>query len=442
MGPQELLLSSNKIQIQGTSNLENKLDLSEQLSTLYKQNPNRNFFLFIPREWLYYKYANKKKQNWITKTLARQSEKPAIVDTSLCRATQNNIHNYLYNQGFFNATGSYTIKKKKHKAQVIYQVQPGDRYLINDIQFVADDTAVLELLLKNQGSSFLQPGRPLDNSLFQNEKARISELMFNHGYIEFNPLYIQTLEADTVHLKANIKLHVVNPEGKRQHPIYLVNRIEVNRNYNPNDSTTTSQSIWYDSIQMPDESRFQLIRPKVIASKIKFRTGDIANKSLVDETYGQLSKLGIYRFVSIEAQKDSMLNHQLNYKILLTPYKRWVFDYGTDLNYTSIKTASKTLFGISGFVHLKNRNLFHGAESFSTKVEIGTELNLFKINDFNSLNIHYSNELSLPAFHDLSGTWHIAKSIFRPIKKYTNPPDSRTNIKFGLDYENLVRLYQ
>ncbi len=441
--PNEILLKSNKIQIEGNKSIENKLQLTDQLSTLFKQKPNSNYFLFIPREWLHYKVLNRKNKNsWITKTLAKVSEAPALLDTNLCNATQTGITNYLYNQGYFNADCNYQLKIKNKKASVTYFVNPGERYIINDIEFIADDKAIQLLLNENSEATFLKPGAPLDNGLFQNEKARISELLFNNGYVEFNPVYIQTLDVDTIHLKANLKLKINNPEGKSSHPQYSVNKIQVNPFYLPSDSLE-SINTEFDSITFNTLPYYKFVKPSVIASKIKFRPGNIANKSLVDETYEQLTKLGIYRFVNIEAQIDSIEKSKINYNIQLSPLKKWVFDFGADFNYTSIKTVGKTLFGISGFVNLKNRNLFKGAESFSTKIEVGTELNLFNSasGHFNSLNVHYSNELSLPNFYDLTGTWALAKLTLNRLTDMPSKPDSRTNIRIGADYEKLVGLY-
>ncbi len=439
--PEEVLLKSNKIQIEGNKSIENKIQISEQLSTLYKQKPNSNYLIFIPREWLHFKVINRKnKDSWFSKTLAKPAESPSLLDTTLCEATKNNINNYLYNQGYFNTLCRYEIKVKNKYGSVLYVVNPGERYYVNDIQYIAEDKVVEKIVNENIEASFLKPGSPLDNSLFQNEKARISELLFNNGYVEFNPVYIQTLEVDTIHLKANIKLKINNPEGRSSHPQYTVNKIQVNPYFLPGDSLVY-EAIEYDSIQFNILPYYKYVKPKVIASKIKFRPGVINNKSLIDETYSQLSRLGIYRFVNIEAKIDSVEKYKINYNIQLNPLKKWVFDFGADFNYTSIKTAGKTLFGISGFANLKNRHLFKGAESFTTKIEVGTELNVFDFSKFNSLSMHYSNELSLASFYDLTGTWGISKFLLKPFANLPDKPDSRTNIRIGADYEKLTELY-
>jgi outer membrane protein insertion porin family len=436
----EILLKSNKIQIEGTRSIENKLQISEQLSTLYKQKPNRKYFL-IPRERIHYYVQNRKnKDSWFVKTLAKYSEPPSILDTSLCNTTKKNIITYLFNQGYFNASCDYKIKIKNQKATVTYIVNPGERHFINNVKFVAEDSLVHKIINEHEEASFLQQGLPLDFNLFQNEKARISELLFNHGFVEFNPIYIQTLEVDTIHRKANIVLQITNPDNRSHHPQYKINTIDVNPFYLPNDSLDYEQ-IKFESITFHTLPYFTFIKNKVIASNILFRPGDIANKSLVDQSYEKLSRLGIYRFINIEAKIDTAEALKINYNILLRPLKKWVLDFGGDFNYTSIRTVSKSLFGISGFVHLKNRNLFKGAESFSTKLEVGTELNLLKLSNFNSFNIHYSNELSLPAFYDITGTLGLARMFTKKIDELQSKSHTRTNIRLGIDYENLTNFY-
>ncbi len=438
--PNEILLKSNKIQIEGNKSIENKIQLSEQLSTLYKQKPNRKYLL-IPRERIHYYILNRKnKDTWFIKTLSKYSEPPSLLDTTLSNATNSNIKSYLFNQGYFNAESEYKVKIKNQKAYVSYIVDPGEQYFINNVKLIAEDSIVHKIINDHEESSFLQQGLPLDFNVFQKEKARISELLFNYGYVEFNPVYIQTLDVDTINYKANIILRISNPENRTHHPQYKINQIDVNPFYLPNDSLEYESSN-YDSIKFHTLPYYPFVKQSVIASNILIRPGQIANKSLIDQTYEKLSRLGIYRFINIEAKIDSLHAYRINYNILLRPLKKWVLDFGGDFNYTSIRTVSKTLFGISGFINLKNRNLFKGAESFSTKLEVGTELNLLNLSKFNSFNIHYSNELSLPAFYDLTGTLGIASLFTKKIKELQTRSYTRTNIRLGIDYENLTELY-
>lgn len=442
---QEILLKSNKINVSGLKNDESAYLLKEQLGSLFKQKPNRNFMLVFPREGLYfYSEKHKDKKSWlgktIIKTIQRQSERPTILDTNLCKQTQTNFKNFLFNQGYFTSNVNYKIVQKSKKAKVIYSVHTGPRYIINDLRFKSEDSLIAKILNDHAESSIILPGSPMDNNLYQQEKARITDLLFNHGYVDFNPIYIEPLIADTINIKANVILNIRNPAGKSQHQKYFINQVSINPNYIPN-KITNDTIIEFDSLSFKSNLEKDYVRHQLLANKIVLRPGLLASKTLLDNTYDHLSKLGTYRFISIESKLDSIQSNAINYNILLSPNKKWVFDFGVDLNYTSIKKTSKTLFGVSGFANLKNRNVFNRAISYSTKIEIGTEVNLLKLSDFNSINVHLSNEFSLPLFYDITKTWSLLKMLSSPFTNIKNKPDSRTNIKLGLDYENLVSLY-
>lgn len=440
--PNEIILKQNKIKINNHSSDEANFRLKDQLIPLQKQKPNRNFLLIFPREWIYFQAQKRKnKDAWYTKTLQKQSEPPALLDSNSCEITRKNFNNYLYNLGYFKVETDYIIQLNKQKAKVIYICKPGPRYVINDIEYSAEDTTIQKLIEAEKENSLLIPGSPLDYNLFQNEKARLSDLLYNHGYIDFSPIYIDPFLADTIHHKANLRLNIRNPNHKPYHSKFTIQQVRVNQNYLPTERSAVKTTFQFDSLEFTTDDSKPFVIDKLLARKIKIRPGQIANKSLIDETYSSLFKLGTYRFISIEGKVDSNSLDQIQYNILLSPNKQWVFDFGADLNYTSIKQARKTLFGLSGFIHLKNRNLFHRAASLSTKLEVGTELDLLQFKNFNSLNIRYSNELSLPSFYDFTKSWSIFNFAARLLKKNVPAPDSRTNIEIGIDYENLVNLY-
>ncbi len=436
------LMKGNKLKVSSPSKSELDFQIKEQLIGLYKQKPNSNFLLLFPREWFFFKADRmKNKDSWFTKSLVKVSEAPSILDTNLCNETKSNMEDLLFNVGYFNAKASYTIQVKNKKATVSYFIQTGNRYFLNDIKIFAEDKTIDSLVNADLASSLLQPGNPLDYNVFQKERARISELLFNHGYIDFNPLYIEPILADTIHGKANISIRIRNPRDKTSHSKFFINKIIVNPRYSPTEPDT-GQLYPFDSLSILQVSDKEFIKPWVLREKILINPGEVANKSLADATYDQLYKLGTYRFISIESKLDSLEPEKVNYLIQLSPSKKWVLDFGADLNYTSLRKTSPTLLGLSGYVHLKNRNMFKRAVAFTTKLEAGTELNFNNLSNFNSLNIHFGNEFSLPSFKDITNSFSIYKFISKPFLEHYEQPDSRTVLRAGIDYENLVSLYK
>jgi outer membrane protein insertion porin family len=440
---EEALLSSYRIKVSGISSDEANSRLKDQLHPLVKQKPNKNFLLLFPREWYYWKAKERKnKDSWLTKSFEKMGEAPAILDSNACKATATNFKNFLYNMGYFTVTTSYGVKVRNKRARVSYHVHTGPRYTIESIDYLAEDSTIQEIINRERSSALLYPGAPLDYGLFQSEKARLSELLFNHGYAEFSPVFIDPLVADSSRLSAKLVLNIKNPDEKSAHTRFRINRVSVNTDFRPGTAQATPHPSRYDSIDFTSSSNRSFIRDEVLAGKILLRPGMTASKNLVDNTYSNLYHLGTYRFISIEGKRDSLAIDHINYQIQLSPNKKWIFDFGADFNYTSIKKNAATLFGISGYTNLRNRNLFRRAASNSIKFEIGTELNLLDIRKFNSLSLHFSNDLSLASFYDLTGTWAIFKMLSSPFGAGVLNPDSRTNIRLSANYENLVSLYK
>jgi outer membrane protein insertion porin family len=437
----EVLLAENKIDLKAYQSSEDRLTLTQELSTLYKQKPNRNYLFFIDREWFYYYLnARKNKKIWLRKTLQKQSEPPAILDTLLIQATEKNMYNYLFNKGYFNVKVSNTVKTKKKRANVQYLVEPKNRYYVKSLVVGADDTSLLSLVQSSIDQSLLKPGSPLDFNVFQSEKSRISELLLNHGYAEFNPVYIQNLDIDTMGNFADVNLNIINPENKTEHKKYTIQNIQILNDYYPVNYEAINATL-YDSILFLDRNSPFYIRNSVIAKRIGARPGLIYNKSNIEESYAKIAKLGFFKFINIESKVDSIDPSKLNQSVYLTPHKLWVFDYGTDVSYTTLKTTGQNLFGISGFINLKNRNIFHGAENFDTKLEAGTEISFLNINRFNSVNFSYSNELTLPDFLEVTRTYKWSRFLLKPWIKMPVEPETKTAFSIGFDYVNLTSLY-
>ncbi|MCC6754122.1 MAG: BamA/TamA family outer membrane protein [Saprospiraceae bacterium] len=439
----EALLTSYRIKVGGISSDEANSRLKDQLHPLVKQKPNKNFLLLFPREWFYWKAKDRKNtDSWLTKSYEKMGEAPAILDSFACQTTATNFKNFLYNMGYFTVTTSYGIKVRNQRARVTYHVQTGPRYKIESIDYLAEDSTIQEIINRDRSAALLYPGAPLDYGLFQNEKARLSELLFNHGYAEFSPVFIEPLVADTSRLSAKLVLNIKNPEDKPGHTQFSINRVRINPDFRPGTAQATQYHSHFDSLSFATTASKPFIRHELLSGKILLRPGMVASKNLVDNSYSNLYHLGTYRFISIEGKRDSLALDRINYQIQLSPNKKWIFDFGADFNYTSIKKNAATLFGISGYTNLRNRNLFRRAASNSIKFEVGTELNLLDIRKFNSLSLHLSNDLSLASFYDLTGSWSLFKMLSKPFGSKILDPDSRTNIRLSANYENLVSLYK
>jgi len=203
--------------------------LSADIFTLYRQRPNRKVLVGIPREWFYYNLSKLDPTKMRYKIFSNYAEEPAILDSILVKSTGNNIRNYFINKGYLNATVSSTIKTKRKKSTVTYLIYAKDRLKIRSIEYSTLDTAILEILNSNASTALLKKGSPVDNALFQAEKARITDILNNNGFADFTPLYIPSLKIDTSDNLADLILRVNLPQGKSKHDQFRIGKVNVIR---------------------------------------------------------------------------------------------------------------------------------------------------------------------------------------------------------------------
>ncbi len=440
----QYLLKKNRITIkQFKGNTFEIQKLKTELSTLYKQKPNRKWLLIIPRENVAAYLDNKKNSKvWFRKTREKIAEPPAIWSKDISDATQKNMYNYLFNKGFFDVKVDYKLKTRRNKALVTYTVIPNKKYIIDNFEIISKDTAIQRVIDQNMQNTFLKKGQPVDNFLLQSEKARITELLNSQGYAEFNSFYIRNLETDTTGQFTKIIMRIENPEQLSEHKKYTINKVNVFTDYNPNILTDYVPDTLNSLNFFGTDSRYY-IHNKKISEKILLRPNQLFSKKRLDSTYQLLSSLDYFKFINIETKVDSQGSNLLNHNIYLTPSNKWIFDIGADFNYTTLRSTSVTsLFGVSGFTLLKNRNVFHGAEAFETKLEAGAEINFFQGSFINAANLNYTNSYQLPRMVNLTGTLAFTKFILSPLKINFKNPFARTQLSLGYELVTLSNLFR
>jgi len=417
MGPNELLLKGNEVKFQSDEPVENKSLLKYELSTFYKQKPNRRFF-FIPREWFYYTTLDTTRNGSFKRLQRRRiAERPAIYNENLTDATVEGMLYYLRYSGYYHAVVSYeTEVKKKKKIYTTYYVDPGQRYSIDSTFFSSPDSVIAAELQSIRRQTFLRRDRPLDLNFYEQEKDRITRYLRNHGYAYFYSNYVAPLEVDTARRspKANVYLEVTAPFADSMHQRYTVGEIVVYPDFN---AAKAEQGV-YQIDTLIGNYRFRYLsttkklKEDVILRSIFLQPGAMFQQDLLDKTYRQLSGLGVFDFVRIRQDADSTNIGQLNFRIELTPNKKIELGVGFDLNYTNRSSASGSgeLLGVAFNPSLRNRNLFGGAELLVTSFSAGVEMNILKRQNkevpfWNTIDLRLQSDLYFPKFIDYLGLW-------------------------------------
>ncbi len=435
LGEGELLLIKNDVKFTKGQKVRNKGQLLYELSTLYKQRTNSNFF-FIPREWFYYKTSSpedtSKFDNWIKRVMA---EPPAIYRPSLTEATEDAMERYLQYRGYFNGEVSSSVKQRGKKVKVTYLATPLRQFSIDSVFFTSPDPQVNELLNAARDESFLQTGVELTGTRYEQERDRITRLMRNAGYAFFLPNYVAPLEADTTvkDKKANVYVEVIAPPEDTLHTRYRIGAISIYPDYDPLRTEAQLRDTTIDGIRIRLADSVLQIKPRTLIDRLYLKEGELYRQENYDKTNRALTALGVFRFVRIKQEVDSTDRGVLDFRLELTPMPKIEVGVDVEFNYTNRNTsaASGNLIGFSISPSLRNRNLFRGAELLVTNLVAGVEVNPSAVNTarfWNTVDLRLQSELYFPRFNDYLGLYRLFNRL----------PFNRRRKSEGTDFYTLL----
>jgi outer membrane protein insertion porin family len=452
---EEVFLEENRIEFTEDVKIKKKGNLKYELSTLYKQRANTNF-LFVPREHFYYKLQDTVGRSNFVKGLKRWQmrqfgEEPAIYDEELAERTREAMVYYLQHKGYFEAEVVYfrDFKRRNEKKYIVtYEVRPKTIYTIDTVRFISRDSAIQELLYDASANSLLKPGGPVEVKTYDQEVRRITRYLRNNGYAYFGTNFISNLEGDSSGQQVDLQLEVLLPARDSIHRTYRIGDLFIYPQYDPANPT-------FDQIDSIQPGVFFLstagnygVRAKAILESLYLTKGSLYRQEDYEKTNRQLSSLGIFRFVTIKDEIDPDDPGQLNFRIYLTPNKRFEFGSDLEVNTSNSPFAGRRLLGVSGDVSLRHRNIFKGAELFVNNLEGGVDLNFNQLNNvdslINSIDIRATGEIYFPKFVDFAGFWRNMNRIRFVSDNFYEDISEKASTRVGLSYNYLrnIDFYQ
>ena len=397
LGSGETFLEDNAITIKSHERVRNKAVLQTDLENLYLQRKTR-VFIGIPRHWFYYQAQKKPMDSTgLRKLLWKIGDEPVILDTSLAEATVHTMEQYLKQHGYWNGIVDYQINTEDHRSRVSYRVDPMRQWTVRSVTYVSDDPVVQQILDTLAHGTLLSPGAPVDVDLFTQEKARMTRQLQNRGYANFFQSYITDPIADSSNYEMDLEIEITTPAESDHHQKYHVGQVIVYPNTNPADPELRDTIVNGIVFRIKDRPQ---VRPNVIARNIYLNTGSLYTRDDYDKTLKQLGRLETYRFITIRPEANPDDTAALNYRLILVRNKKMGVGGDLEINYSTL--ANRSLLGLGGNLNYRNRNLFHGAELFTTNLETGIELNLRRTDrsNINSANILVQQGLQIPKFID------------------------------------------
>jgi len=376
-----------------------KQDLRSSLSSksLMLQQPNSKFMGTRIKVWLYNQKYNEQKSNWFWNLMLapRNLETPVIYDSAKTKASVERMVSYLNNQGYFYATATYNEKIRHQKAAVTYQVNTGKNFLVDQIYYDVQDSAILKLVKDAAPFSLIRRNMPYKQEVLASERERLLRLVKNAGYYRFTRDAIE-FEIDTLH-KALFR-HPLNPfegitnifsERKAQEKPTMDITVRIK---NPEDTLASWEPYRIDSIYVyPDfpingnpndtsfktdigefitiRSRRNILKPQVLTRSVLLRRGDLYSQQQHNNTINRLYDLGVWQFVTLQYKEKKDTTDKLNAYLFLTPKRRQ--ELGANFE---VSTSSDYLVGTGISLNYRHLNVNRAANQLSISLNTGLEM--------------------------------------------------------------------
>ena len=403
------------------------------LTDFVKPKPNSTIFGFPYKVWFYYLLGEPRSENGLRSFVRKRlGEPPVLASRSVTTANTKQIGFLLNNEGYFRSFATGELSEKNRKSTAIYTTTLHQRYYLDSISIVPQDTAILGKAYNGKNQiSFLKTGSAYRFDLISGERARIDNVLKKRGYYYFQPDFI-LFEADSSigNHKVNLTLKIKPSTSQVSRKIYRIRDVHVLADYGEIilEDTIKNQGaeIVFEGIKVND--RTDSFKPKIFSQAIGFRRGGRYSSNIQDISLSRLINLnGNFKFVkntfNLVPRSDSALLDVFYY---LTPLK--AKSILLDVN---ASTKSNSFTGTNLSISWLNKNTFGGAESLKITATAGLD---FQVGGASvTLGAINSNKYSI------EGVLTIPRFVIPFIK--TNPARNqalpKTNI--GAGYEVLRR---
>ena len=174
------LLDKVNIEINDSTN---KVAASE-LSTYIRQLPNHKMLWSMKFRLGVYNMSGSDTTKWYNRWIRKLGEPPVVYDSALMQSSIEQLEKAMVNKGFLYATASAdTIRNdKKKKINVKYKIDAGVQYKIDSINYVFPDSVFRDIVMADSSRFIIRKGEPLDRSILETQRERITTLLKNKGY--------------------------------------------------------------------------------------------------------------------------------------------------------------------------------------------------------------------------------------------------------------------
>ena len=175
-------------------------DVSEtELYNFLRQTPNHKVLGFAKLQLATYSLSGRDTTRWYNRWLRRVGQAPVIYDPDLTEASCRQLQLALVNSGYLDArVVADTVRHDGRKRiDVRYRIVAGEPHRIAAMNYNIADRAVRRIVMGDTADAIVKTGMLLDRNALDEERGRITRLLRNAGYYDFNREYIN-YTADTI----------------------------------------------------------------------------------------------------------------------------------------------------------------------------------------------------------------------------------------------------
>lgn len=398
---------------------------SGNLSNYIIQRPNAKVFGMNLRLGIYSACDTSKHTKWHRFFMNKVGQPPVILDTLMVAKSAAQMGIYMASKGYLRATVSTSIKtSRKGKATVTYTVRAAEPYTIASIDYSMADKFLAEILLPDTINSLLRVGNIFDRSVLEAERTRITSMLTEMGFWGFGNNYISytadsSLLENKVALTLNLRQRVLSTTDKGaqtlgNHPIYRIENITVNSDYDPTFSAQENNSARYDTlnyngVDLLYKSKIY-IRPKILSDAIRLTPNQLYDARTVKRTYNNIRSLNYNPnilfstttedtlsqpiLVTLAARQGKSVSTQekgLACLIQCSPIMRQSLSPEIEI------TTTSDYYSLALKIGYQNRNIFGGAELFNVSFRGAYEF-MKNSHKKNSYEFGISTSVDVPRF--------------------------------------------
>ena len=401
----DALYTGATIKLSGTrTTTRQKKALLEDLKGLTRPKPNSKILGMRIKLSLYNLAGDTSKKGFFRKFLRNLGEPPVLLSSLNLEKNVEILQNHLENTGYFagDVKGDTTVRRKK--AHATYEATSGPQYTINTVSFAASDStpgadtvALFKTIKESSSKTLLHPGAPFNLALIKGERDRIDAYLKERGFYFFGPDDIIVQVDSTIgNNKVNMYVNVKDSTPIEAFDIYHIRNVYVYSAYRLNMSRLDSSkagAVYHQGYYLIDPKK--KFKPKLFEQALKFKPGDVYNRTDHNLSLSRLVNLGVFKFVKNRFEETTITDTpMLDAYYYLTPLPRRSLQAQA-----TASTKSNNLTGTEITLSWRNRNAIRAGELLVLSGSVGSEVQYGgPLQGYNTFSIGGSAMLAFPRF--------------------------------------------